>query len=272
MPRPAPAHDTRFRFLLVPGAFAECTPEVGFPFETSTALLQKRGYRIDKIFVSGRSSSDHNADQIAAALAEIDIEDSDKLVLIGYSKGATDVLHFLVNYPELSEKVTACLSVAGAINGTPLADSFADTYLGWFAEISLTNCGPGDKGVLESLKRSNQLRWLAAHPLPRKVHYFSIAAFANRDTIQPVLHPLYDLLVSIDPRNDGQLIFYDQVIPGASLLGYVNADHWDVAVPISKRSGERTAAERSLLRDSLFEAMVLFLVENLQESPKNKGF
>ena len=29
----------------------------------------------------------------------------------------------------------------------------------------------------------------------------------------------------VDARNDGQLIYYDQVIPGSSLISYVNADH-----------------------------------------------
>jgi hypothetical protein len=100
------------------------------------------------------------------------------------------------------------------------------------------------------------------------VHYFSIATFATRDRIQPLLHTPYDLLASVDPRNDGQLIFYDQIIPGATLLGYVTLDHWDVATLIHETPGESTAAESSSLRDILFEAMILFVVESLQESPK----
>ena len=39
------------------------------------------------------------------------------------------------------------------------------------------------------------------------------------------------MLKTIDPRNDGLLLFSDQVIPGAILLGYVNDDHWEVALP-----------------------------------------
>ncbi len=38
----------------------------------------------------------------------------------------------------------------------------------------------------------------------------------------------------IDGRNDSQVIFYDQVIPGSSLVGYINADHWAIAVPIAR--------------------------------------
>jgi hypothetical protein len=30
------------------------------------------------------------------------------------------------------------------------------------------------------------------------------------------------------------MIFYDQLIPGSVLLGYLNADHWAVAIPINR--------------------------------------
>jgi hypothetical protein len=30
------------------------------------------------------------------------------------------------------------------------------------------------------------------------------------------------------------VIFYDQVVPGSALVGYVNADHWALAVPIAR--------------------------------------
>jgi len=38
----------------------------------------------------------------------------------------------------------------------------------------------------------------------------------------------------IEPRSDGQLIGHDQIAPGGSLLGYVNPDHWGVAMPLSR--------------------------------------
>jgi hypothetical protein len=35
----------------------------------------------------------------------------------------------------------------------------------------------------------------------------------------------YDKLSKVDARNDSQLLFYDEIIPGSKLLAYVNADH-----------------------------------------------
>jgi hypothetical protein len=261
--QPLPEHDTRYVLALVPGAFAECFPKISFPFESGSDRLEKMGYRVEKIRVSGRSSSEHNAVQIAMAIKEIKMRDDERLILIGYSKGATDILHYLVNFPNISDWVAAFLSVAGAVNGTALADKFGDTYIEWFSETSLAACGPGDKGLFESLKLSKQSQWIAKYPLPKHLSYFSMVAFANRENVQPILLTTYDMLAGIDPRNDSQLIFYDQIIPGSSLLGYFNSDHWDIAVTARNMLGEFHAAKRQTLRDILFEAMILFIIESL---------
>jgi hypothetical protein len=79
----------------------------------------------------------------------------------------------------------------------------------------------------------------------------------------------YKLLAKIDPLNDGQLLIIDQLIPGSALLGYANADHWTVAVPVEEKFSGRDKAltERNRkLRDLLFEAMILFVAESLNSS------
>ena len=264
--RPLPEHDPSLRILIVTGAFAECFPKMGKPYQDAAARLEKFNYRIDTIVVSGRSSTSYNAAMIANTVDGLELKAAERLILIGYSKGATDILHFLVNYPELNKKVTAVLSVAGVINGTPVADKFAKTYENWFKNTAIKACEPGDGGVLKSLSRSVQFPWLAVNPLPRDVQYYSIAAFTNRENVQPPLLFTYDYLRKIDPRNDGQVIFYDQVIPGASLLGYVNLDHWAIAVPVKEKtapSAWQAAAIHPHVRAMLFEAMILFLSERL---------
>jgi pimeloyl-ACP methyl ester carboxylesterase len=264
--RPLPVHDPSLRIILVAGAFAECFPKMGKPYQDAAARLKKFGYRIDTTVISGRSSSSYNAAMIAKTVDGLEIKATERLILLGYSKGAMDILHFLVEYPELAKKVTAVLSVAGVINGTPLADKFAETYDNWFKNISIKACEPGDGGVLNSLKRSAQFPWLADNPLPQDVRYFSIVAFTNRENVQPGLLFTYDYLRNIDPRNDGQVIFYDQAIPGSSLLGYINLDHWAIAVPVREKmasAGWAAASTHPHVRGLLFEAMILFLVEKL---------
>jgi len=41
-------------------------------------------------------------------------------VLVGYSKGVPDIFEFLADYPELVPRVDAVVSIAGAVNGSPI--------------------------------------------------------------------------------------------------------------------------------------------------------
>ena len=265
-----PAHDPGLYILIVPGAFCDCFEDIGKPYQEAAQRLRQMGYQINNVDVSGLSSCSKNAEIIAEAVAKQNLGPSQRLVLLGYSKGTTDILHFLVNYPELAHRVTAVLSVAGAVNGSPLTDRFSEAkYDNWFAKLSLGKCRPNDGGMFDSLSRVQQFQWLATHPLPEHVRYFSLGAFARYEDIQLHQRITYKFLEKIHPLNDGQLLFMDQLIPGSALLGYVNADHWTVAVPVEEKFSDRDPAlraENRKLRGLLFEAMILFLAESLNTS------
>src|SRR5512147_1959702 len=101
--------------------------------------------------VSGRSSAEHNARQLAEAVRAAGIGAGDRIVLIGYSKGAVDILQFLSDFPELGQQVVAVVSVAGAIFGSPLASTADWWYRTLFAKSFSTRCDPGDGLVISSL-------------------------------------------------------------------------------------------------------------------------
>jgi hypothetical protein len=67
------------------------------------------------------------------------------------------------------------------------------------------------------------------------VPIFSIVAVPRADRVSPVLKQTYAKLAAIDPRNDGQLLWYDAVVTRGYLLGYVNADHLAIAIPASQQ-------------------------------------
>ena len=265
-PTALPVHDTRYRVLIVPGLFGECYAETVTPFEAASARLRRRGYRVEPLMVSGRSSADHNAAQIADAIRAIDLGPEDRLLLVGHSKGAVDVLHFLASHPDLAEGVDAVVSVAGAINGSPIANLLAKHYERWLSDLALEGCPPGDRGAIESLRRSVRLEWLATHPLPPGVPRFSVVGFTEEGNTAHALRPFWKGLARIDPRNDGQLLFFDQVIPGATLLGYANADHFAVAVPFDEQPDPTSAGmalgHAAYPRGVLLEAIVLYVVES----------
>jgi len=70
----------------------------------------------------------------------------------------------------------------------------------------------------------------------------------------------------VDARNDSQVLFYDQVIPGSVLVGYVNADHWALTLPIARSHaalGATFVDHNDFPREALLEAVLRFVEEDL---------
>ncbi len=256
--------DPGLRYFLVPGLYNDCI-EVSKAFSYARAHLQRLGYRVSDLAVSGWSGSAHNAKMIRDALAAADLSREERAVLVGYSKGAPDILQALVEYPEIADRVAAVVSVAGAVGGTPLTESMDEMQKKIMGKNPVVACPPGVGDPIASLQRSTRQRWLSLNRLPSRVRYFSLAAFADRENISTVLQVNYDRLAQIDPRNDSQLIFYDQLIPGSTLLGYVRADHWAVAMPFSQdRFLPALIDKNEFPREVLLESIIRFVEERLR--------
>jgi pimeloyl-ACP methyl ester carboxylesterase len=270
VPEPVP----RLRILIVPGFMGACYWDFAKPFEVSAARLNARGYRIDWLVVDGRSGSEHNGGQIAEAIRCLDLGEDEPLVLLGHSKGAVDILDFLVSYPDLVRRVAAVVSVSGAINGTPLADYLVGVYSALGNLVAPSDCPPGDGRAVVSQERSVRLSWLVSHRLPDSVRYFSLVSFAQGGNVNTVIREGYDMLKEIDPRNDGVVLFYDQVIPGATLLGYANADHWATAYPLEEKHPTLTKTfflHNHYPRTALLEAIALYVAEDLKTKSTSDG-
>jgi len=85
--------------------------------------------------------------------------------------------------------------------------------------------------------------------------------------VSPGLAITYSALANLEPRNDGQLLAFDQIIPGATLLAYAKADHWQVALPLN----QAPVYVRSVVKDNhfprevLLEAVILYVAEALRD-------
>jgi pimeloyl-ACP methyl ester carboxylesterase len=247
----------------VSGAFSECLGEDALPFTGATEALVAAGYRIGTIVVGGRSGTAHNAGQIAERLGNPPAGEEGPVILVGYSTGAVDILEFLLRYPEMATRVQSVVSVAGAIGGSPLAAQAGGAYdllLGW---VPSSHCPPGDGGVLDSLREQTRHDWLASNVLPGHIRYFSVAAFTTRPRMASALVPAWESLLSYDLRNDGQLLARDALIPGSTLLGYVDADHWSIAIRIEASHPMLAGRQdpRPFPRAALLEAILLRLAE-----------
>ncbi len=260
------ANPQRLEVLLVTGAFSECVGEASRPFSAGAASLRAAGADVRTIVVGGRSGTGHNARQIAEALAESPTDDDRWLVLVGYSKGGLDILRFLVDFPELASRVDAVVGVASPVFGTPLADLAAPTYATLAAKMPHDKCPPGDGEVIASLTSAAATQWLTANPLPAGVRFYSLAAFTTREHVGRALAPFWKHLGGTRVRNDGQVVTADAVLPGSTLLGYANADHWGVAQTIETE--HPVLAERPdptlFPLEQLFVTMMTFVVSDLE--------
>lgn len=256
----------------VPGVGWECIRnwmKYSNEFEKHVSQFDYDSYIFE---VDGLSSSENNARQIRdAILAATDEIEPASLVLVGYSKGAPDILTAVASYPEIHPWIAAVVSVAGAVGGSPLAYEATQGQLGLLRHVPDADCTDGDGGALESLLPSVRQRWLEENTLPDAFPYYSLVTYPLPDRISGVLKSTHERLSLVDPRNDSQVIFYDQVIPGSTLIGYLNADHWAAAVPIAENRpfvGRHFVDKNDFPREALAEALMRFVEEDLARRAK----
>lgn len=258
----------RLVIAAVPGVGWDCFSAWLGAQATGSQHLRPFSYDLVTLDVDGLSSSTHNARQIRDAIMAMPREDR-HLVLLGYSKGAPDILEAVVNYPEIHDRVVAVVSAAGSVGGSPLANDADQSDLNLLQYFPQAECTAGDGGGLDSLRPATRKAWLAENTLPDAIAYYTLATFPDPERISSILKGSYRKLGKVDARNDSQVIFYDQFIPGSTLVAYINADHWALAVPIARTHstiGSMFVDKNDYPREALFEALLRFIEEDLQGS------
>ena len=261
------ASSRRLVAVVVPGIGYDCFAKWLQPPGSAAEHVRKYGYEQRSIPVDALSGSALNARQIRDAVMAMDLgPGAPRLVLFGYSKGTPDVLEAIVNHPEIRSRLAAVVSVAGAVGGSPLANDAEQYQADMLRHFPGAACDSGDGGGVASLRPDVRRAWLAQHPLPREVPYLlgRDLAPAGADLVDPARQR--EKLRQIDGRNDSQMIFYDQIIPGSTLVGYLNADHWAVVVPIARSHdtiGSLFVTQNAYPREALIEAVLRFVEEDL---------
>jgi len=219
----------RYRIAVALGMGWDCVRDVIREEDLPTTRLREYGYATTLLEVEGLSSSERNAQIIAAQLATL--KDDRPLILVGYSKGAGDLLVALKEHPEIADRTAALITVAGAVGGSPVIDHTTGRTTALLRHNPFGDCSDGDGGVLESLQPESRHSWLADN-LPLPVPTYTLITAPEPGRVSRLLRSSYKLLGTVHPINDGALLHWDQMLPGGTLLGYANADHWAVAVPI----------------------------------------
>jgi hypothetical protein len=263
---PAQRHLTTF---FVPGVGWDCFSEWLAMEDTIPTHLRQYGYDMMTLDVDGLSSSEFNARLIRDAILAMPQQGTQPdLVLVGYSKGAPDILEAIVEYPEIHQRIAAVVSAAGSVGGSPLANDADQSQLNMLQHFPGSRCTPGDEGALDSLRPDTRKAWLAENTLPEGIPYYSLMTFPEPERISSILRGSYKKIGKVDARNDSQVIFYDQFIPDSTLVAYLNADHWALAVPIARTHdivGEILVDRNDFPREALHEALLRFIEEDLQD-------
>lgn len=253
--------------VVVPGLFGECFRGTAAPFSDGLAHLETHGYRTEIAWVSGRSSSGHNARQLREAFMATPLGPGQRLLVVAHSKGVVDALEALAAYPELVPRVAAVVSIAGAVNGSRLIEGLDHTSTAILQHLPLAGC---DGGALESLRPAVRMRFLATARLPTAVQYFSLVGIVDEAETSWPLRSRWRRLAEIDPRNDGQVLWTDAIIPGSKLLGYVCADHVAIALPFGRTPNWLGAAldHNAFPREVMLEAIVRTVEESLEAAAR----
>lgn len=253
--------------LMVPGIGWECFEEWLDLHYSAPVYVSQFGYELRAIPVDGLSSSTHNAEQIKDYFAELSPEDLERpIMLMGYSKGTPDILEALVRFPKVAEKVTAVLSLAGSVKGSPLADTATQGQANLLTRVPGSKCDKGDEGAVSSLRTDVRQTWLAQNPLPTNVRYYSVVTYPEYDRVSWGLRKSYLALGGVYTRNDTQVLIYDQIIPRSNLVAFINADHWAIAVPVSRKHafiGSTFVNHNDYPRELMLEALLRYIEEDL---------
>ena len=258
------------KLVFVPGLGWDCFSDWINAGKTAQEHLRQYGFDMVVLDTDGLADVKINATIIRDSILALPYETPyANIVLVGYSKGAIDALQAVVDYPEIHHRLAAVVSLAGVVGGSPLANDATDNQVNLMRYFPGAKCEPAGEGALQSLKPAVRQRWLAENPLPDRLLYYSLITLPEPDRISILLRSSYTKLSQVDTRNDGQLIFYDQFIPGSFLLGYLNADHWAAAVPIARHHGLVDALfleHNAFPREAMLEALMRMIDEEKEHT------
>lgn len=255
--------------LLVPGLGWNCFESWLDLSYSGPKHVARFGYDVRVVPVDGLSSTANNARMIRDYVANLPPADAERpIILSGYSKGAPDILEAVVTYPELAERVAAVVSLAGSVRGSPLAEDASQAQANMLSMVPGSTCEKedGDNDAVNSLKPAVRNAWLEENPLPANIRYYSVVTYPEEDRVSWALKNSYILLGEKDIRNDTQVIVFDQMVPGSKVAAVVNADHWAVAVPVTRTHpliGGTLVDKNDYPREAFLEAMLRYLEEDL---------
>lgn len=262
------------RVVMVGGIFSDCIKDKVDMFANAKTFIQNanissiKSISFSNIRITGYSSSKVNAQLIATAIRKMNIAKDEKLIVISYSKGTADMIEALATYPKLATIIDAHLSIAGVVLGSPLANN-KDFFSKIFKLLKMKCKGPDGEG-LQSITTAHREQFLKKHTLPKNVKYYSLIGNASKARTSIGLRPLrVQLLRKGIKHSDAQVPASNAVLPSSKVLGFMNADHWAIAMPfdtshpiLANTIINRNTFPREIMLSSALELIAQDFVKN----------
>jgi len=261
---PLGAIPRNYRVAIVSGVLSACGGNSTAYREGRAHLRDVHGISVDLI-PAPNGSSTANGKTIAQYLKDNYRQDGRKFILLGYSKGAPDILEGVANEPEAAGAVAALITVAGAIGGSPIAELMPVQAQRWIQALSLGECKGDLYSAFRSLRRDVRRKFLTQHPDPGFPVY-SISAVSSQSDTSKLLLEGWMLLSIYGQPEDSQLLESDTRFPGGHNLGAVYADHIAVAIPFEGSSDptvKKLVNHNHFPRTALLEALLRYVTHDL---------
>ncbi|HKM91489.1 MAG TPA: hypothetical protein VJX29_12820 [Candidatus Acidoferrales bacterium] len=253
-----------YRLAIVSGVLSACGGNSTAFREGREHLRTVHGITVDLIPAPNGSSA-ANGKSVAQFLRANYRRGGPKFILLGYSKGAADILEGLAGDPQAAQSVAALITVAGAIGGSPIADFMPAQAQQWIQKFSLGECKGDLYAAFRSLRRDVRRKFLAQHP-DAGFPVYSVAAASDRAHTSKALLEGWELLALYGQPEDSQLLEGDTRYPGGHNLGVVRADHLAVAIPLEGSKDpvvQRLVNHNHYPRTALLEALVRYVTQDL---------
>jgi pimeloyl-ACP methyl ester carboxylesterase len=260
--------------LRIGGFGAQCLANKVKAFEDAAehllAVHQMPSYHVD---VGAFDSSEENAKAIRDFVVG---HPDEKFIVIAHSKGAADTLVALAAYPKELDRIKAVITVAGAVGGSWLVDRLRRLNDKLLREVELPSCrfqtSAGGKNAIDSMKRDERQRFLAAHD-PSAALAYSISAVSSEGQTSRILQGFWREIAPHSLEQDSHIVEGESIVPWGTFLGRALGDHWAVAMPFHGNAKVRPEALKVINRNqfprpALIEAAVRIAIADLAKPPR----
>ncbi len=258
-----------YRLLILPGFMNSCASGVPAMQKGQQHLKDAHGIDVEYLTLPNESS-ETNGKIIADYLNSHSKLDKRKYIVIGYSKGAPDFQVAMADHPDAASAVAGFVSLAGAIGGSPVADTMPAMIQKYTKTLNFGSCQGDFSNAFKSLRRDVRRNFQLGHPDPI-VPSYSIVAMSDKTNTSKMLLQAWQILSVYDPEEDSQVTRQDALVPGSTYLGAAKADHLAIALGFEDSSDGNIKSvmdHNHYPRAALLEAIYRFVSADLANGKK----